>query len=172
MGGSIGGEQQLCGTDCAGSPCLAPLHRHRELEKVMTEVDNSKMQAWGWHFFGRILPTLRSPGCVHFAFADSALTLTVSVLRDVHCASSALGTPAHSGASDIQQHCCWIAVIVAILNQKRLSLKDLPSSCSGRCLLPRRPRCSMACPLRTNPGLAEKIQTPATESGNLGMQAV
>jgi hypothetical protein len=64
---------------------------------------------------------------VCFSPMHAALTLTVSVEQDAPCASSALGTPAYGGASDIQQHCCWRAVIVAILNLKRLSLKDLPS---------------------------------------------
>lgn len=65
---------QLCGTDCAGFPCLAPPHRPGELGKVMT-ADISKVQARGRHFLGR---TSRRAGCVRFV-AAAAFTWTVSV---------------------------------------------------------------------------------------------
>lgn len=72
-----GGSGDSCAGQTAGSLCLAPPHRHGELEKVMTEADSSRMQTWGRHFLGRTLRLSRSSGCVQFMAA--ALTLTVSV---------------------------------------------------------------------------------------------
>lgn len=53
--------------------------------------------------------------------------------REAPRAGSTSGKPTcgfqEMGGASVQQDCCWIAVIVAILILKRLALKDL-SSCS------------------------------------------
>lgn len=130
----------LCGADCAGFPCLVPPHRLRELEKVMTEADNSKMQAWGQHFLGRTLPPSKSPGCVHFMAA--VFNLDCFCPRFSQCwfciRNTHLQFP-RGGASAVQQECCWIAVIVAILN-----LKSLPARSVASC--PESSDPSMTCP--------------------------